>query len=93
MIDLPTAVTGWSGGVTGGTLNMASFDADLAAAINATLQPNMAAFYRPNAGSFAGRTFAVVDANGDGNYSAGADYVFEFVMPIQPPEMTSAYFI
>ena len=41
----------------------------------------------------AGRTFAVVDADGDGNYTAGADYVFEFLSPVQPPEMTGAYFI
>ena len=92
-IDLPTAVTGWSGGVTGGNLDTATFDSDLAAAINGILQPNSAAFFVPGSGFFARRYFAVVDGDGDGNYTAGADYVFEFVDPVQAPEMTGAYFI
>ena len=90
-IDLPGSVSGWTGHVQQGALRSASFDADLAAALNGALQANSAVLFTASQGDFAGRTFAVVDGNGDGNYQAGQDYVFEFVSPVVPvaqaPEM------
>jgi len=92
-IDLPTIVTGWTGNITAGSLTIASFDADLASAVNAALQPNSAVLFTPDTGDFVGRIFGIVDADGDGNYIAGADFVFEFVLPLMSPDTTSAYFI
>ncbi|PSJ38913.1 beta strand repeat-containing protein [Allosphingosinicella deserti] len=93
VIDLPTAVTGWTGNVAGGALTVATFDGDLAAAVNAPLQANSAVLFTPDSGEYAGRTFAVVDGDGDGAYTVGADYVFEFVNPITPLGLTAAYFV
>lgn len=92
-IDLHSFVSGWTGNITTGTLNNGTFDANLAAAVDGALQPNSAVLFTPDAGVFAGRTFAVIDVNGDGNYSAGTDYVFEFVSPTSALDATSAYFI
>ncbi len=92
-IDLHSAVTGWTGNITTGFLGSATFDANLSAAVNAALQPNSAVLFTPDSGSFAGRMFAVIDVNGDGNYSGGTDYVIEFVAPTSPVDATSAYFV
>lgn len=92
-IDLPGAVSGWTGNIAGGALSVSSFDADLAAAVNASLQAHSAVLFAPTSGDFAGRIFAVVDANGDGDYAAGADYVFEFVSPLTPPDSSALYFV
>ena len=54
-------------------------------AVNGALQPGSAVLFTPDSGDFAGRTFAVVDADGDGNYQVGLDYVFEFSNPVEPP--------
>ena len=77
LVDLHSAVTGWSATVGSGQLGHASFDADLAAALNGALDPGRAILFDPNSGTFAGLHFLVVDANGDGSYTAGADYVFQ----------------
>ena len=77
LLDLHSAVTGWSASVGSGQLSQASFDADLAAALDGALDPGRAILFDPNAGAFAGRHFLIVDADGDGVYTAGADYVFE----------------
>jgi Ca2+-binding RTX toxin-like protein len=76
-IDLHSAVSGWATSVTSGQLSHSSFDADLAAALDAALGPNQAILFDPTSGDYAGRHFLVVDADGDGAYTAGADYVFE----------------
>jgi Ca2+-binding RTX toxin-like protein len=78
-INLPGVVTGWSGHVTQGSLSSGSFDTDLAAALNAQLQASNAILFTASQGSLAGKTFLVVDADGDGNYQAGADFVFELI--------------
>ncbi|MEJ1970005.1 MAG: bluetail domain-containing putative surface protein [Rhizomicrobium sp.] len=62
----------------GGALSAASFDTDLAAAVDATkLAAHHAVLFTPNAGGDAGSTFLVVDANGVAGYQAGQDFVFE----------------
>jgi Ca2+-binding RTX toxin-like protein len=78
-INLPITVTGWSGHVTQGSLSSASFDADLAAALDQPLQSSNAILFSASQGDLAGKSFLVVDADGDGNYQAGTDFVFELV--------------
>ncbi|PSJ38892.1 tandem-95 repeat protein [Allosphingosinicella deserti] len=92
-IDLPFAVSGWSGTVSAGGLSTASFDGDLAAAVNASLNGHSAVLFTASSGDFTGRTFAVIDGNGDGSYQAGQDYVIEFAQPVAPLDATSAYFL
>jgi Ca2+-binding RTX toxin-like protein len=82
-IDLPFAVTGWTGNVTG-SLSFESFDADVAAAVDQSLLGHSAVLFRPDAGTYAGRTFVVIDGNGDGVYTAGLDYLFEFTNQLDP---------
>ena len=70
-----------------GSLSTSSFDADLAAAMNGVLGAGQAALFTASAGTLAGRTFAVVDANGQAGYQAGQDYVIELAnmaAPIAP---------
>lgn len=92
-IDLPGAVTGWTGNITTGHLTTSNFDTLLAAAVNGALQPNSAVLFTPDSGDYNGRIFAVIDANGDGNYTANADFVIEFVSPAGPLDSSSAYFV
>jgi Ca2+-binding RTX toxin-like protein len=92
-IDLHTAVSGWTGNLQTGTLSIETFNQDLAAAVDALLQANSAVLYRPDHGDYSGRAFLVVDADGDGNYSAGSDYVFEIVDPVEPLVPTTAFFV
>lgn len=62
--------------VTHGRLSTATFDQDLAAAIDpAHLGKNHAVLFVPHSGDFAGDTFLIVDHNGHAGYQAGVDYV------------------
>ena len=63
--------------MSSGQLSSATFDADLAAALDGALSANHAILFDPTSGDFAGRHFLIVDADGDGAYTAGQDYVFE----------------
>jgi hypothetical protein len=91
-IDLPFTVSGWTGNVQG-SLSAATFDSELAAAVNGSLEAFSAVLFRPDSGSHAGKTFVVVDGNGDGAYQAGHDYVFHFVNAVQPLDVAPPVFI
>jgi Ca2+-binding RTX toxin-like protein len=81
VFDLPGAVTSTST-VSGGALDAASFDADLATAMNAgVLSANEAAMFLPTLGSYAGQRFLIVDGDGIAGYTAGADFVFLIQSP------------
>jgi Ca2+-binding RTX toxin-like protein len=69
-------ISGIDGKIAHGTLSNATFDTDLAAAANAgRLLAHHAVLFTPDAGSHAGQTFLVIDANAHAGYQAGADYV------------------
>jgi hypothetical protein len=93
-IDLPGSIGGVSD-LLQGTLRRATFDADLAAAVNGQLDPNAAVIFTATGGDaeFAGRSFTVIDANGDGAYQAGTDYVIEIVTPAVPIAPGNDFFI
>jgi Ca2+-binding RTX toxin-like protein len=91
-------VTGTIGGVDAaiatGTLSTASFDSDLAAAVNAAhLAANHAVLFTPNAGSLAGDTFLIVDQNGTAGYQSGADLVIELQNGANLGSLSAANFI
>jgi Ca2+-binding RTX toxin-like protein len=73
---LTVAVGAIDARVNSGTLNAASFNADLAGRIGAgKLGAGNAVLYKPDAGDLAGITFLIVDHNGTAGYQAGADLV------------------
>jgi Ca2+-binding RTX toxin-like protein len=74
-IDLVGTVTGFHAPVEGGTLSLATFNSDLAAALSG-LGASQAAWFAPDAGDLAGQIFLIVDANGVAGYQEGEDYVF-----------------
>ncbi len=77
-----TSVNGVDPSVGTGTLNAASFDADMATKIDATkLLANHAVLWTPNHGDLAGDTFLIVDANGTAGYQASVDYVVRLDTP------------
>ncbi|HEY2068032.1 MAG TPA: calcium-binding protein [Rhizomicrobium sp.] len=78
-IHLPFIPAALAPVVSGGALSTATFDTDLAAAVNAAAMPvGDAVFFEPTSGTLAGHTFLIVDANGVAGYQAGADYVIDF---------------
>jgi len=81
--DFTFAVTGVDVTVGSGSLSSASFDTDLAAAVGAgQLASHHAVLFNVSAGSLAGDTFLVVDANGIPGYQAGQDLVIQLDQPI-----------
>jgi Ca2+-binding RTX toxin-like protein len=89
-IDLPGAI-GFAG-YTAATVRQASFDADLAAALQ-TLGAGQARIVNVQGGDMAGRMFAVADGNGVAGYQAGQDFVFELVSPPVMPIAGDPFFI
>jgi Ca2+-binding RTX toxin-like protein len=76
VIDLSFTVTGVDAGLHKGFLSAASFDADMAAGVDAPhLGANHAMTFTASSGDLAGEHFLVIDANGVAGYQAGADLV------------------
>ncbi|QAY77976.1 calcium-binding protein [Sphingosinicella sp. BN140058] len=93
LIDLPFEVSGWTGNVTAGALSFATFGTDLRRAVDGALESHSAVLFTPNSGDYAGRTFVVIDGDGDGSYAAVQDYVIEFASPEFPISTTVDIFI
>jgi Ca2+-binding RTX toxin-like protein len=91
-VDLHSSVSGWTGDIQTGTLTTANFDSDLAAAVDDALLANSAVLYQPDEGDYVGRAFVVIDADGDGVYKQGVDYVFEIIEPVVPLVPTTQFF-
>jgi hypothetical protein len=90
VIDLPIVVTGLDQAVTKGSLSIASFDADLSAALGGpALGAGHAVLFTADQGDLAGQAFLVVDANGQAGYQAGEDYVIH--LAAAPPADLSGH--
>lgn len=82
-IDAPLLPTAIDTVIVGGQLDKATLNVDMAAAVNAgTLGVQHAVLFTPDSGSYAGKTFILMDANGTAGYQEGADYVFELATPV-----------
>ena len=81
VFDFSIVPTSIGAQVNSGALNLASINADLAAAVNSSLAANGAVIFDPSSGDLnvAGHVFLVVDGNGDGVYSSSQDYVVELL--------------
>jgi hypothetical protein len=78
VFQLKFAIAGINTAITSGTLSTASFNHDLAAAVNSsTLGAHDAVLFTPNSGTLAGQTFLVIDANGVAGYQPGHDFVID----------------
>jgi Ca2+-binding RTX toxin-like protein len=76
--DAFVRVTGIDASIATGSLSAATFDTDLASAVgSASLAPNHAVLFDPDAGDYRGQTFLVIDQNGTAGYQAGQDLVIE----------------
>ena len=93
-LDLWFAVSGVGAAIAAGSLSTASFDQDLAAAVNAGhLASHQAVLFTPSAGGLAGETFLIVDVNGVAGYQAGADLVIDLHHPLHIASFGPADFI
>jgi Ca2+-binding RTX toxin-like protein len=74
--DVPGQVKKIDATIHTGALSGTGFDAKLSAAVDAShLKAHHAVLFTPDAGSFAGDTFLIVDLNGVAGYQAGEDLV------------------
>ncbi len=92
-IDLPGDLDGLDAVLDAGALSTASFDADLATAIDGVLGAGASALFTAGTGDFAGRAFLVADGNGIAGYQAGADFVIELANPAAPIPLGTDLFI
>ena len=79
-LDLPAVPTAIAATVTVGNLTNATFNIDLAAAVNAAALPvGNAVLFDPSGGDLnaAGMVYLIVDANGIAGYQANQDWVFQ----------------
>jgi Ca2+-binding RTX toxin-like protein len=76
VFDIKGNVTGIDAAVTTGTLSKATFNDDLADAIgNGDLAVDHAVLFTADAGDYAGKTFLIVNVNGETGYEANKDIV------------------
>ena len=73
-----------AGDVLHGDFSSATFEAQLEAALAPARPESPAVLVQPDGGDLAGRMFAVVDGNGDGQFQAAGDYVLEYLGPAAP---------
>jgi Ca2+-binding RTX toxin-like protein len=92
-IDLPGTIIGFASPVTGASLSSASFESDLAAAVGSALTAGKAMTVTASSGTLAGHVFLVADGNGVAGFQAGADYVFEIVLPATPISGSVNFFV
>ena len=59
----------------GGALDVGTFEADLAAAMSGVLGANDRIVFNPDAGSFAGHRFLIIDVDGIAGFTPGVDSV------------------
>jgi Ca2+-binding RTX toxin-like protein len=88
-IDLPFTVSGAAEHGMVGTINLATFDADMARIVDQDLNPYglIEVTTDPNS-DIGSHVFLVVDADGDGAYQADHDYVIDVTHSVVPPDPT-----
>lgn len=92
--DVNVAVGGVDALIASGALSTASFDTDLAAAVDsAHLAAHHAVVFTPNSGTLSGQVFLVIDENGTAGYQAGADLVIDLVNATGLGSLGTANFI
>ena len=94
LFDLPFSVTAIDPKFKAGTLSDATFDGDLAHAVNAArLGAHHAVLFTARHGDYAGETFLVIDANGTAGYQAGEDLVVRLDAAMHLADLATGNFI
>jgi Ca2+-binding RTX toxin-like protein len=77
--------------IVGGHLSNATFDSDLAAAVNrSNLGAIDMALFRPSSGDYAGQIFLVINENGEAGYQANQDIVIRLEHPHHLSDLSAA---
>jgi Ca2+-binding RTX toxin-like protein len=92
-IDLTFVVTGVDTALTHGNLSMATFDADLSAAVGTHLGANHAMVFTASGGDLRHDTFLVIDANGQAGYQPGSDLVIRLDNANHIQDLSTSTFI
>ena len=87
-----SAVHAIDGKVAHGSLEFATFDADLRTALSGHLHAGRAILFTPNHGGLSGHTFLIVDQNGHAGYQTGADIVIDITGAAQLANLSAADF-
>jgi serralysin len=94
VFDVKPNITGIDAKVNGGTLSKATFNDDLEAAIgNGELAAGHAVLFKPSAGGYAGKTFLIVNLNGQAGYEANEDLVVLLQSPANLNNLDTTDFI
>ena len=91
-INVSGTFAGWATAQVG-SFSGSNFDGQLAALVDDALGEGQAIRVEMMGGNHAGLTLVVFDANGDGAYTAGLDYVFAFEMPLQANFESFSFFV
>ncbi|HTK76129.1 MAG TPA: calcium-binding protein [Gemmataceae bacterium] len=87
-------VTGVDAKIASGALSTATFDTDLAAAVNAAhLKAQHAVLFTPTSGTLAGDTFLIIDGNGTAGYQTSQDYVMHLVNAVHLADLHASDFL
>jgi Ca2+-binding RTX toxin-like protein len=93
-LDIGPKITGIDASIGHGALSTASFDKDLAKAVDAAhLGAHHAVSFHATEGTLKGHTFLIADANGAAGYQAGADFVFDLDQPQHAAALAAHDFI
>jgi Ca2+-binding RTX toxin-like protein len=93
VFDVKPEITGIDAKVNGGTLSKATFNDDLEAAIgDGQLGADHAVLFKVTAGDYVGKTFLIVNANGEAGYQANKDLVVLLQSPANLNSLDTADF-
>jgi uncharacterized protein YkwD len=92
--NIPGTVTGINTAMATGALSSASFNANLAADVNAShLAAHHAVEFTPSSGTLKGDHFLIVDENGVAGYQANADLVVALTAPLNMTHLATTDFV
>ena len=91
-IDTWTKVYGVDPAVNTGKLWNSTFDSNLTTILSGKLKAHHAVLVTPDAGTYAGQQFLVIDTNGVAGYQAGTDLVIRLTSPANLLSLNSGTF-
>ena len=77
--NFASPVSAINSAVTTGSLSSPTFNSDLTTDLAGKLSAHAAVLFTPNAGTYSGKTFMVIDVNGTAGYQANADLVIHLI--------------
>jgi Ca2+-binding RTX toxin-like protein len=94
VFQIQPTIDGIDATITAGSLSKATFDAELAAVVDAnTLAADHAVLFDPDSGGLRNQIFLIIDANGQAGYQAGLDIVVQVTQGIHLNNLSTDNFI